>query len=96
MYGAPASLVIAKIIYPETEEPVTRYCKLKVEKNASDVIEAAATGAGDGLHLALNVAGMLCLHWVIALVNYLFTSFGDLVGINNYLKATFGALFQCN
>jgi len=28
---------------------------------------------------------------LIALVNYLFTSFGDLVGINNYLKATFGA-----
>ena len=66
--------------------------KLKVEKNASNVIEAAATGAGDGLHLALNVAGMLLAFIaLIALVNYLFTSFGDLVGINNYLKAAFGA-----
>lgn len=91
--AAPASLVIAKILYPETEEPVTRgKVKLQVEKNASNVIEAAATGAGDGLHLALNVAGMLLAFIaLIALVNYLFTSFGDFAGINTYLKATFGA-----
>src|SRR3989339_1562342 len=91
--AAPASLVIAKIIYPETEEPVTRgTVKLKVEKNASNVIEAAATGAGDGLHLALNVAGMLLAFIaLIAMFNYIFTSLGDVIGINNYLKATFGA-----
>ncbi len=91
--AAPASIVIAKILFPETEEPVTRgEVKLKVEKNASNVIEAAATGAGDGLQLALNVAGMLLAFIaLIALVNYLFTSVGDLVGINNYLRAAYGA-----
>jgi CNT family concentrative nucleoside transporter len=90
--AAPASLVIAKIIYPETEEPVTRgTVKLKVEKNASNVIEAAATGAGDGLHLALNVAGMLLAFIaLIAMFNYIFTSLGDVIGINNYLRAQFG------
>ena len=90
--AAPASLVVAKILYPETEEPVTRgKVKLQVDKNASNVIEAAATGAGDGLQLALNVAGMLLAFIaLIALVNYLFTSIGDLVGVNEYLKATFG------
>ena len=90
--AAPASLVVAKILYPETEEPVTRgTVKIKVEKNASNVIEAAATGAGDGLTLALNVAGMLLAFIaLIALVNYLFTSFGDVVGINNYFRANFG------
>ncbi|MEW5841821.1 MAG: nucleoside transporter C-terminal domain-containing protein [Bacteroidota bacterium] len=90
--AAPASLVVAKILYPETEEPVTRgTVKIKVEKNASNVIEAAATGAGDGLTLALNVAGMLLAFIaLIALVNYLFTSFGDVVGINNYFRSNFG------
>ncbi len=90
--AAPASLVVAKILYPEIEEPVTRgTVKLKVEKNASNIIEAAATGAGDGLTLALNVAGMLLAFIaLIALLNYLFTSLGDIVGINNYLKANFG------
>ena len=90
--AAPASLVVAKILYPETEEPVTRgTVKIKVEKNASNVIEAAATGAGDGLTLALNVAGMLLAFIaLIALVNYLFTSLGDIVGINNYFRANFG------
>lgn len=90
--AAPASLAISKIIFPETEEPATKgTVKLKVEKNASNVIEAAATGAGDGLQLALNVGGMLLAFIaLIALINYLFTSLGDVVGINNYLRATYG------
>jgi len=90
--AAPASLVIAKILYPETGTPVTKgTVGLKVEKNASNVIEAAATGAGDGLHLALNVGGMLLAFIAgIALINYLFTGLGDLLGINAYLVAHFG------
>lgn len=90
--AAPASLAVSKIIFPETEEPVTKgTVKLKVDKNASNVIEAAATGAGDGLQLALNVGGMLLAFIaLIALINYLFTSIGDVVGINNYLRATYG------
>ncbi len=44
--AAPASLVIAKVLYPETGDPVTKgTVRLKVEKNASNVIEAAASGA---------------------------------------------------
>jgi len=91
--AAPASLVVAKILYPETGDPVTRgTVRLKVDKNASNVIEATATGAADGLQLALNVAGMLLAFIaLIALINYLFTGLGDLIGINNYLRANFGA-----
>ncbi|MEK6571633.1 MAG: nucleoside recognition domain-containing protein, partial [Bacteroidota bacterium] len=54
--AAPAGLAISKILYPETEEPVTKgTVRLKVEKQAANVIEAAAGGASDGLQLALNV-----------------------------------------
>lgn len=90
--AAPASLVIAKVLYPETEQPVTKgTVSLKVEKNASNVIEAAATGAGDGMQLALNVGAMLIAFIAgIALINYLFTGLGDLLGVNAYLKANFG------
>ncbi|MCX7876237.1 MAG: NupC/NupG family nucleoside CNT transporter [Melioribacteraceae bacterium] len=90
--AAPASLAVSKILYPETGDPVTKgTIKLKVEKNASNVIEAAATGASDGLHLALNVAGMLIAFIaLIALLNSIFTGLGDLFGVNNYLIQNFG------
>lgn len=90
--AAPASLVIAKILFPETGTPVTKgTVRLKVEKNASNVIEAAASGASDGLHLALNVGAMLLAFIAgIALLNYLFIGLGDLLRINAFLKAQFG------
>jgi concentrative nucleoside transporter, CNT family len=90
--AAPASLVIAKILFPETGTPVTKgTVRLKVEKNASNVIEAAATGAGDGMQLALNVGAMLLAFIAgIALVNYLFVGLGDLLHVNAYLQAHFG------
>jgi CNT family concentrative nucleoside transporter len=90
--AAPASLVVAKILYPETGTPVTKgTVRLKVEKNASNVIEAAATGAGDGLHLALNVGAMLLAFIAgIAMLNYLLTGLGGLLGVNAYLTAHFG------
>ncbi len=58
--SAPAALVIAKLMYPETEEPETSgTLELAVERPDVNVIDAAARGAGEGLHLALNVGAML-------------------------------------
>lgn len=89
--AAPASLLISKIMYPETEEPETKgKVKIKVEKNASNVIEAAAVGASDGLQLALNVAAMLIAFIaLISLFNYVLIWLGDLTGLNNILMANF-------
>ena len=57
---APATIMLSKIFVPETGQPVTAgKVEIKVEKTAVNVIDAAAQGAGDGLHLALNVGGML-------------------------------------
>jgi CNT family concentrative nucleoside transporter len=57
---APATIMLAKIFIPETQKPVTAgRVDIQVEKTAVNVIDAAAQGAGDGLHLALNVGGML-------------------------------------
>jgi CNT family concentrative nucleoside transporter len=58
--SAPAALVIAKILQPETETPVDVVSsEQKMEKNATNVIEAAAIGASDGMKLAINIAAML-------------------------------------
>ncbi|MBC6942590.1 MAG: NupC/NupG family nucleoside CNT transporter [Xanthomonadales bacterium] len=69
--AAPATLMLAKILIPETQEPLTRgTIKLEVEKSTANVIDAAATGAADGLRLALNVGAMLLAFIaLIALVN---------------------------
>jgi len=90
--AAPASLVVAKILFPEVGDPVTKgTVRLKVDKNASNIIEAAATGASDGLQLALNVAGMLLAFIaLIAMFNFILTSLGDMIGVNQMLLANFG------
>lgn len=90
--AAPASIVISKIIHPETGVPQTKgTVKIKVEKGASNVIEAAATGAADGLKLALNVGGMLIVFIAfIYLINFLLGEAGGLFGINEWCQAQFG------
>lgn len=90
--AAPASLLISKIIFPETEEPKTKgTVRINVEKNASNIIEAAAGGAADGLQLALNVGAMLLAFIaLIALANYVLSGIGGLIGVNAYLEAHYG------
>lgn len=82
MMAAPAGLVVSKIICPEVEEPVTKgKIQIELENNCSNVIDAAATGASEGLSLALNVAAMLLAFVaLIALVNSLISWIGALVG----------------
>ena len=59
--SAPAAIILAKIMVPETKSPKTLGSLPKDSQGAvySNVIEAAALGAGDGLKLALNVSAML-------------------------------------
>ena len=57
---APATIMLSKILFPEVEKPATAgRVEIRVEKSAVNVIDAAAQGAGDGVHLAINIAGML-------------------------------------
>ena len=81
--AAPATLVIAKILIPETGTPLTRgTVKMEVEKTASNIIDAAAAGAGDGLRLALNIGAMLLAFIaLIALLNWPLTWIGEHTGI---------------
>ena len=90
--AAPGAMMIGKILIPETSESETKgTVKVSIEKNSSNVIEAAANGASDGLQLALNVGAMLLAFIaLIALINYLLNGLGDLAGLNGYLITNFG------
>jgi CNT family concentrative nucleoside transporter len=80
--SAPAALLIAKVMQPETGDPETLgEVKVKVERRGVNVIEAAAIGATDGLKLALNVAAMLIAFLaLIAMLNALLGWIGGLLG----------------
>jgi len=78
--SAPACIAISKIMYPETEEPVTQgTLKIKLEKVDANVIDAAARGASEGLALALNVGAMLLAF--IALIALLNGIIGGIFGL---------------
>lgn len=85
--AAPATLVVAKLLIPETGTPLTRgTVKMEVEKTSSNIIDAAAAGAADGLRLALNIGAMLLAFIaLIALINAPLTWLGDVTGVAGML-----------
>jgi CNT family concentrative nucleoside transporter len=95
--AAPASLLIAKLLLPETEESVTAgKVKLAVEKTHVNVIDAAASGAGQGAILVINIVAMLIAF--IALISMLDGALGWVGARLGYpdltLKWVFGQLFR--
>ena len=79
---APGAIMMAKIIVPEVDQPKTGGdVKVEVPKQDVNVIDAAGRGAIEGLHLSLNVAGMLIAFIaLVALVNGIFGWMHGLVG----------------
>jgi CNT family concentrative nucleoside transporter len=95
---APATIMLAKMFMPEVEKPETAgRVDIKVEKTAVNVIDAAAQGAGDGLHLALNIGAMLIAFLaLIAMVNGALGWANTLPGMGwlpDSLQRIFGVLF---
>jgi len=85
--SAPAAVVAAKILLPETEE-VNQDMNISDEQLGSNVLEAISIGTGQGIKLAVNVGAMLLVFIAfIAMVNYFLTNFvGDLTGINAWVE----------
>ncbi|MDX1626758.1 MAG: nucleoside transporter C-terminal domain-containing protein [Wenzhouxiangellaceae bacterium] len=81
--AAPAALFVAKLILPEREPSETMgLVKTTIKREHSNLIEAAAGGAGEGLKLALNVGAMLLAFLaLIALVNGPLGWFGEVTGL---------------
>ena len=88
--SAPAALVVAKIIYPETEKSQTMGdVNVDIEQTNINGMEALSNGATDGLKLAANIAAMLIAFIsFVAMVNY-FLSFGG-----TSMEQIFGIIFR--
>ena len=84
--SAPAALMIAKIIYPETEKPKTIDSKnIDVKTTDTNAMDAIGRGATDGMKLAANVAAMLIAFIsMVAMVNFILgyanTSLQEILG----------------
>jgi CNT family concentrative nucleoside transporter len=72
LLSAPAALVIAKIMVPETEESLTKgTVRVAVPRQDSNLLDAACRGASEGLRLALNVGAMLIAFvGLVAMINW--------------------------
>jgi len=81
--SAPAALAISKLLYPETEKSLTAgEVEVKVEQVYANAVDAAASGASDGLKLAANVAAMLIAFLgLLAFFNALLGWFGGLISL---------------
>jgi CNT family concentrative nucleoside transporter len=81
--SAPAALICAKLLVPETEESQTQgVVKVNLPKTNANFIDAAASGAAEGLTLALNVGAMLLAFIaLIAMLNGMLGWFGNLIGL---------------
>ena len=85
--AAPGAIVIAKIIYPQTEEIKT---DISISNNriGSNLLSAISIGTGEGIKMAVNVAAMLLVFIaLIAMVSSIFTGIGDLIGINPWIAS---------
>lgn len=86
--SAPASIVIAKIIFPELRNPlIVDHINIQTIKKDENIIDAVVQGALDGLKLAVNVGAMLIAFVsIIAMINYIFNfvfnqTFQNILGI---------------
>lgn len=97
--SAPAGLLIAKIIYPETEKsPSKGHVRVEVPKLDQNVLDAACRGASEGMQLSLNVVAMLIAFTaLVAMANHLVGIVSPWVGFTEDAPLTIqtivGALF---
>lgn len=88
--NAPAAVVMSKIMLPElNRDAIDRDLKVNADSLGVNLIDALARGAADGLKLALNIGAMLLAFIaLIAALNYILGSLGDVVGLNAWIASS--------
>jgi len=92
--SAPAAVVAAKILVPETEE-FDAELQISKEKIGLNALEAITNGTSDGIRLAVNVGGMLLVFIALmAMGNYILFKIGDWTTLNDMIvtNTTFDGL----
>ena len=86
--SAPAAVVAAKILLPETEE-INKDMKINDEQLGNNALEAISIGTSQGIKLAINVGAMLLVFIAfITMTNYFLKDFiGEYSHINNWIAS---------
>jgi CNT family concentrative nucleoside transporter len=89
--AAPGALVIAKIVFPETEESQTKgKVSIEIKSQYTNIIDAISHGASDGMKISINVIAMLIgFIALMAVINALLGLIHPALGLNTI----FGYLF---
>src|SRR5690606_36075160 len=97
LINAPAAIVISKIVFPETQpEQIDRRLQVSKEKIGVNLVDALATGASDGLKLALNIGAMLLAFIaIIYAINWILVDFiGEHTGLNAFVVSSTNGTFN--
>jgi CNT family concentrative nucleoside transporter len=91
--SAPAAIVAAKILFPQTED-VDYTLKVSKEKMGENAFDAICQGTTQGMQLALNIGAMLITFLAfIALFNYVIGAFGTLTGLHGVIAEVTGGAY---
>ena len=94
--SAPAAIVAAKLIVPETVEKSAETNLEVIEDNGNNLLDAISRGTTDGLKLAINVGAMLLVFTALVyMLNDFIMEFpGKWLGVNEYIKETTSGRFE--
>lgn len=95
--NAPAAIVLAKLFMPETEpDKIDRSLKVSKDQIGVNLVDAMASGAADGLKLALNIGAMLLAFIaIIYAVNWILVDFiGALTGLNEFVVSSTNGVYS--
>ena len=95
--NAPAAIVLSKIFYPQDQpDKIDSQLKVNKEQIGVNLIDAVASGAADGLKLALNIGGMLIAFIaIIYAVNWILVDFiGAITGLNEFVVSSTNGAFS--
>lgn len=92
--SAPAAIAVAKLIVPETEEPLSEgEIKVDFRSDSINVIDAAASGSVDGLRLAATIGAMLLAFVaLIGMADFLLAKFSIYFHLQQYIGTSFSEL----
>lgn len=92
--AAPGAIVISKILVPQTED-INKTIEVSKENVGSNVLDAISNGTGQGLKLAVNVAGMLLVFIAfIAMFNYITIKIGYWTHLNSVISDFSGGKYS--
>lgn len=94
--SAPAAIIVAKLMNPEKKNStIDRSVNVPKDKLGDNLLDAISIGTTDGVRLAVNVGAMLLvIIALVALLNALLNSIGDLTGLSAYIQSSTNGLYQ--